>query len=362
MPRINRVGHAPNDATGGPEVQSARDSGSEALARGFAARWHNGVERLAASTSYATGKSVAKRYGTLIAFALTVGYFWVSQPGTFGTINNLKAILEQTAPVIVLGVGLTVVLVSGEFDLAFTGGLTVASLVAVKLMGEPGQGALVAVLAALGTGVLTGLAGGVLVATRRASSFIVTLAFASVLTGIANGVSNGQTITSVSAGFSDIANREILGIPIAVIIAFAVAAAIFTLLRWTVMGRYIEILGNNRAPAVTAGLRVRTIQVSAYACHGLCVGIAAVLLTSSVGQYTPNVGLGLLIPPYVAAFFGVSVLATGRFTVIGTVIGALFISTMQTGLIIQGVQSWVSDVVIGTVLIVILLVASTRHE
>ena len=81
------------------------------------------------------------------------------------------------------------------------------------------------------------------------------------------------------------------------------------------------------------------------------------ILTSRQGQYTPNVGAGLFLSPYVAAFFGMSVLAVRRFNVFGTVVGALFMGTLQTGLVIIGSASWLYELIQGGALLVILLIA-----
>jgi ribose/xylose/arabinose/galactoside ABC-type transport system permease subunit len=91
---------------------------------------------------------------------------------------------------------------------------------------------------------------------------------------------------------------------------------------------------------------------------GLCAGIAAVILSSQTGQFSPDLAGGLFIPPFVAAFFGISVLAAGRFNVFGTTVGALFVATLQTGLTIVGADSYLANIVIGAVLIVILFVAA----
>lgn len=298
------------------------------------------------------------RYATLVAFALMIAIFWALEPDTFGTWENFRSILEQAAPMMILAMGLTVVLAGGEFDLSFPGIIGLASVVAIKVMADDVAGTFVAVLAGLGVGLGAGIVAGLLVATERASSFVITLALGTVWSGLAIGISNGKTITEVTVGYTNISLNEFLGIPNPVYIALGVAIVAFLILRITVFGRQVRAIGSNPGAARIAGLRISMTRVGTYAVLGLCAGLTAVLLSSSAGQFSPDIGSGLFIPPYVAAFFGLSVLAAGRFNVFGTLVGGLFIATLQTGLIIVGAESWVSSVVVGLALIAILVVAA----
>jgi ribose/xylose/arabinose/galactoside ABC-type transport system permease subunit len=85
------------------------------------------------------------------------------------------------------------------------------------------------------------------------------------------------------------------------------------------------------------------------------------MLSSRTAQFSPDISTGLLVPPFVATFFGLSVLAAGRFNVFGTVVGALFIGTLETGLTIIGSSSWVADIVTGAALVAILFIATGRQ-
>jgi ribose transport system permease protein len=297
---------------------------------------------------------------TLVGFVLMVLTFSLLSPDIFPTWENVKSILSLAAPTIILAVGLTVVLVAGEFDLSFSGLVALCAVGAVKAMADSDQGATVAVLVALAIGLGGGLVAGLLVATQRASSFIITLALGSVWGGLALGWSGagGSTITDVTRGYTDIALAELATVPLPVLYAVVVAVMVYALLRWTVFGREAHAVGSNPSAARLTGVRLGTTKVGAFVVMGLCVGIAAVLLSSRTGSYSPGISAGLLIPPFVAAFFGTSVLAVGRFNVVGTVVGALFVATLGTGLVVEGLEAWVSDVLIGAVLVVILLIAA----
>lgn len=303
------------------------------------------------------------KYVTVLGFVAIFGLFSALSPDVFPTWDNIRSILELSAPIVILAVGLTVVLVAGEFDLSFTGIVGLTAVVAVKLMSDYGTGTLVAVLVALGLGLVLGLTAGALVAFQRASSFIITLALGSVWGGIAIGVAGGgTTIADVTVGYTNLTDKDVLGVPLAVVYAVTVSLLIFALLRFTVFGREAEAIGSNPVAARLAGIRLSVTRIASFGVLGVCAGIAAVILSSRSGQYSPDIAGGLFIPPFVAAFFGMSVLAAGKFNVFGTLVGALFIATLQTGLLVEGVEEWVASVIVGLVLIVILFIAAQTRE
>jgi ribose/xylose/arabinose/galactoside ABC-type transport system permease subunit len=300
----------------------------------------------------------AEKWATLIGFALMAAFFWISEPSTFGTVENLKSILDQAAVPILLGVGLTVVLAVSEFDLAFPYALGLSSAAATLMMTDQHASTLVAVLVGILVAVVAGAITGVFVAQQRVSSFVITLGFGFVWLGITDGLTNSSVISSgLNTDFIDLTSHRLLGLTLATWVAAVFALAIAVMFRWTVLGRYLMSVGSNPLASRLAGLRLSGLRVTAYAVLGIGVGIAAVIITSRQAQYTPAVGAGLFLSPYVAAFFGMSVLAARRFNVFGTVVGALFMGTLQTGLVIVGASAWLFTFIQGAVLLVILLIA-----
>lgn len=307
--------------------------------------------------------TVLSRGATLFGFAVMFIFFWIEQP-VFGTWGNVRSILEVSAPIFILGVGLTIVLTTGEFDLSFPGIVGLSAVCGVLMMSSEHLGWGVAVAVGLLVGVAAGLIAGLFVAAGRASSFIVTLALQGIWGGVALGLSGkgGSTITNVTNGYLNITLKNILGIPALIVYAVVIAILGFVVVRWTVFGRQAESVGENPEAARLAGIRVGTTKVIAFGIMGLCAGIAGVLLSSQTGQFTPDLATGLFIPPFVAAFFGISVLAAGRFNIFGTLVGAIFIATLQTGLTIMGLALWVGQAIVGASLIVILFIAAQSRE
>jgi ribose/xylose/arabinose/galactoside ABC-type transport system permease subunit len=312
-----------------------------------------------------TGRSRARvvldRSAVLIAFVAMIAIFWAIKPDVFGTWPNARSILDQAAVILILGAGLTLVLATGEFDLSFPGAITVSGVVMAKLL-QSGSSPLIASLVGIAVAIAALSLAGVLVAMQRTSSLIVTLALNTLWGGVAAGMSNeGVPIPILNDKFNNLAITQPLGLPLAVYLAAGVVVLFGVILRFTVFGRRAEAIGTNPVAARFAGIPIARVRVGAFALLGLCAGIAAVILTARQGQFTTNLSLGLFIPPFVAAFFGISVLAVGKFNMFGTVIGALFIGTLQTGLIISGAAAWTGDVVVGAVLIITLFAAAQRR-
>ncbi len=288
------------------------------------------------------------------------GAFSAVRPDVFPTWVSIRSIIDLAAPVIVLAVGLTVVLNAGEFDLAFPGAAALVSVVTVQASASLNQWA-VPILVGLVVGVVTGLIGGALVAMRRAGSFIVTIALSAVWTALSFSLSHGGlTIPVHNETYLNVAFGRALGIPFTVYYAAALALAIYAMLRWTVFGRYVRAIGSNPTATRLSGVNMSITRVGAFTVMGFCAAAAGVIITSRAGQYSPQLGGGLFIPPFVAVFFGTSVLGARTFNVFGSVVGALFIGVLQSGLNILGASGWLGDGIIGVTLIVTLMLGTGR--
>jgi ribose transport system permease protein len=308
-------------------------------------------------------QNFAERYAVLLTFAGIIIVFSLLEPSIFPTWQNFRTILEQTGIVMLIAVGLTIVLASGEFDLSFPAAFSLISGIIIVALSDWNLSPVLAILIGLACGVGIGIVNGSLVATRRASSFILTLAAGSVYTGLMYGIA-GQApiIQGVPASYFDISQHKVFGMSTIVLTAIIGAIVGGVILRATVFGRQVQAAGSNAEAAAIAGVRVSGVRIGAFVILGLFVAVAAVLDTSQASAFYPSAGQGLFLPPFVAAFLGTSVLARGQFNVFGTVVGALFISTLQTGLIQQNSPSWVINIVQGLVLAVAVMVAAQRNR
>jgi len=305
--------------------------------------------------------SLLETWGVLLVFALIFLIFSLLSPELFLTWGNIVTIFDQTSIVILLAVGLTFVLAAGEFDLSFPYLFVLVSGATVAAMTTSGFAVVPAVILGLGVGAAAGAVNGAIVATKRASSFIITLALGSAYTGVMIAIAGPSPIAvGVPPAYGEIAFH--IGDISAVMIAAGVVSVIAAItLRSTVFGRYVQATGSNPEAAAIAGVNVRLIRIGAFMVLGVCVAIASILQSSISSAHYPDAGTSLFLPPFVAAFIGTSVLARGRFNVFGTVVGALFISTLQTGLLVQDAAVWVISVLEGGVLLAAVLMAHQRQ-
>jgi ribose transport system permease protein len=156
---------------------------------------------------------LASRYGLLVAFLLTIVVFSIARPSTFPTGRNVESILTSAAPPLILALGLTVVLVMQDFDLSIGAMIGLASGAAMDFMVTNGMPWLGAVLLVLLLAVVAGAVNGYMVAFLGGSSFIITLAMGTVLTGIEFAMTDQNTVYSgFSQSFQNIASNDFLGL------------------------------------------------------------------------------------------------------------------------------------------------------
>jgi ribose/xylose/arabinose/galactoside ABC-type transport system permease subunit len=312
--------------------------------------------------SWVLVRGVAERWSLVLAFLVAFVFFSVARPSTFLTWNNARAILDDSAPLCVLAVGITAILVIGEFDLSvgFVAGLAGAAGVSAMAYHGLGWGAALAI--AVGTGAAAGLASGIAVAYARIPSFVATLAVGSIAAAIELAVTQTAIFEGLSPSYLEIATTRIATVPLRAIIAAVFALVMLMLLGATVFGRRAASIGDNAVAARLAGVPVERVRVAAFVLAGLSAGIAAVLVTSSAGQYYPNLGTGYLLPAYAAAFLGLSLSGGLRFNVVGSYLGVLLLDMVTTGLTMMNQPSWVAALVQGIVLLVAVAGIAVRRR
>lgn len=294
---------------------------------------------------------------------LLLAFFGWRLPETFLTVDNLKSVITQQATLLVLAVGVTFVLVIGEFDLsiAFTVGLSAA--VAVLLMSASGAPPLVAALAAVLVGGLVGIANGLAVAKGRAPAFIATLAIGSGATGIEQLLTNNSTISSnIPLSYLEFTLTDYAGLPMSTWLAVLLVLAAVVVMTFTTTGRRLRATGLNPTAVALAGSSVSAARMTAFIIMGLLAGLAGVIVSSQGGSYFPNSGAGLLLPPYSAVFLGAAIVGKGRFSVGATVFGVIFIALLERGLTMMNQKSAVIQLIEGAVLLVAVVLARQERK
>lgn len=289
--------------------------------------------------------------------------------------GSLIDILKGAAPLALVALGMTLVIATRGIDISVGAVVAIAGGVAAWMIGgtlviNDGVSTYVsrfpmplAIACALGVAMLCGAWNGALVAGVGMQPIIATLILMVAGRGIAQLITNGQIITVYYAPFFHIGNGYFLGLPVPFLLAAAVFVALLVLVRRTALGLFIEAVGINPAAAHMAGLPARRITFWAYVFCGLCAGIAGLIVSSTVKSADGNnAGLLLELDAILAVVLGGTALTGGRFSLAGSVIGALIIQTLTYAIYSVGVPPEVNLVVKAAVVFAVMLLQSPEFR
>ena len=287
---------------------------------------------------------------------------WILVP-KFGSVDNIRNVLRQASDLGVAAIGILFVLLIGGIDLSVGALYGLSSVVLVTVMIQTGSLPL-ALAAALGTGVLFGLLNGVLVQWVRIPAFITTLGGFYIAYALAQMISAGSMLSMPADDlFVGLQTGLLLGVPYLVILAAIVAAIAWVVLNHTTFGRSVVAVGYNRVTAGLSGVRVARIVVSCFAiCSGMAA-LAAVMLTSRVQIGVPTLGgFNATFETITAAVVGGTSLFGGRGTVVGVIIGAIIIRTINNCIILLNIPSQLYQAVMGLIIVIALVVDAARSR
>ncbi|PJE97299.1 sugar ABC transporter permease [Streptomyces carminius] len=268
-------------------------------------------------------------------------------------------ILRNGAPTLLIAVGMTLVIATRGIDLSVGAVAAIAGAIACTWIAETGD-AVTAVLLALGVCVLLGLWNGFLVSVLGIQPIIATLVLMTAGRGLAMLLTEGQIITVKSSLYRQI-GAGFLILPVAILISLAVLIGVALLTRRTALGMLIEAVGINPEAGRLAGVRSRTIVWTVYVFAALCAGVAGLMISSNVSAADANnAGLWIEMDAILAVVIGGTSLAGGRYSLTGTLVGALVIQTLTTTVYTIGVPPNVTLVFKALVVIAVCLLQSPR--
>ena len=255
----------------------------------------------------------------------------------------------------------TIVILIGSIDLSVGALVTLTGILTAMTVDSLGAfgGGFVGVAA----GAVVGLANGLLVTMLRVPSFLVTLGMLSILTGLTNQISQGQSILFANTLLPSLVNNApILGVPNVIWFALA-ATAILTIVAFkTKLGRYLYALGGGEIVAAHAGVPVTLYKILAFVLSGAMCGFSGVMLTGQVGAGTPTAGSGLLLNSIAAVVMGGTALSGGIGGPHRTLLGVLVIAILTNGMDVTEVNSFTQDIVKGAVIILAVSLTIDRSK
>jgi ribose transport system permease protein len=291
-------------------------------------------------------------WGPVFAFVLVFVVFGIWKTDIFLTQQNLFTILNDNASLAIISFGLTVVLLTGEFDLSLAGVISFTGYLSAGLIANQGLSTPESVAVVLAIGVLIGLVNGVLVVYFRIHALIATLAVASILDGLTFLYSGGAVLyTGIPNSFIDIGRTSIGDLDVPALYMVAVGVVLWAMLRYTAAGRYMHAIGGNRDASRLSGIRVSRYVIAAFMISAVCSSMAGIIETARNGSAQPTAGTSFLLPAFAACFLGAATLRRGEFHIVGTAIGVYLIAVATSGLFILGAPFYTQEFLTGGLLI-----------
>lgn len=269
----------------------------------------------------------------------------------FYSAANIIAILRQSAMVLIVACGMTMLLITAEVDLSVGASIAFVGVVAMDVMNIT-DSVVLGAAAGIAFGGVVGLFNGLVVTKLKVNSLIATIGTMMILQGgvflyTREAVQNRHQIPS----FVDIGAGYVGPVPIPVIVAAVIFAASYVMLRHTTLGRYLYATGANEKAARLSGLRTKRLKLLAFVITGLLVGVAGLVLGSLMNAGQPTAGRGFELVVIAAVILGGTSLSGGRGTLMGTLLGVLILKVIDNGIIILQWNQDLQMIVPGVVLI-----------
>jgi ribose/xylose/arabinose/galactoside ABC-type transport system permease subunit len=262
-------------------------------------------------------------------------------------------LLRQTSELGIVAMAMTVLIVSGEFDLSVGAIYAVTGVVTALAFKSGGMDIWLAAGCGMVSAVLLGSINGLLVTMARMSSFIATLATMMVFRGIAMVLSQGQPIS----GFPNRSFFEILGhaklfgsLPIPVLWLVIAGVLLYILLHQTAYGLKVFATGDNRQAADLAGIRTAHLKRLNFLITALAAGGASLVSLGYLKTVTPTQGTGLELEAIAAAVIGGTAMRGGVGSILGTFLGAFIMAEVRTGLVLIGTGAYMQDACVGLII------------
>jgi len=302
-----------------------------------------------------------RRYAVLILIAvlfLTLTF----ATDSFLTTTNLQNILNQNAPLAIIAIAGTFVIIGGGFDLSAGAMVAVANVIAawVAVRTAPALG----LAAAPVVGLLLGTLNGLLITQLKIHSFLATLASSLAYRGLAVLITSGFLIAVTDPGFSSFGQGKVGGVYWAVIVLVAFALLGGFLLNHTVFGRYVFAIGGNQEAAELSGVRVNWVKIGTFAFSGFAAGVAAAILVSRISSGQAQAGTGLELQAIAAVILGGTSIYGGVGAVWRSLAGVFLLALISNGFNILNANPFYKDLTTGVIILsaVALSAAETRRR
>lgn len=303
-------------------------------------------------------------YGTLIGMLIMILVFSILRPKAFPTVNNFLNVLNNASLLAIIASGLTVVVITGDFDMSISYTASFAGVLVCGLMVKQGLSVPLAVIVTILTGTLIGIVNGLIVTKLNVVSIIATIGSGSLIYGFNFLYTRGAPVlTGIPKAFNQISLIRLFGkIPINILYMLVITTILWILLNRTELGQRIKAVGGNRTAAALCGIDVDKIKIIAYAICGACSAITGVLLASVMGAGTTSAADAYMVNSFAAVYVGSATLKDGEFHIVGTLVGVLLTTIAFNGLAILGIDTFAQYLFKGFIILFSVALSSVARK
>ena len=251
-----------------------------------------------------------------------------------------------------MGVGMTMVVISGEIDLSVGALLSLVTVFTATIMAKAGIHPVTASVLGLMMATLFGLINGLIVTKTKMPAMVCGFGMMAVIKGIAYLITNGMPVYGIPEGYKVIGQGAICNVPIPAVIMLFIILVGAIILNKTYFGRYVYAVGSNEEAARLSGINVSAIRVKAYMISGFLSGVAGLIMLSRINSGQAIAGEGNEMDVLTAAVLGGVSFNGGQGKVGGMLVGALVMAVLKTGLMIVGISEYWQQVIRGIVLLI----------
>jgi len=306
---------------------------------------------------------LAPRFAILAVWAAMIAVYCGTESNLFPHAGTFQTIFGSQQPLVFMTMALMCTIVVGEFvnlsvPAVFGFGATILPVLVVNHGWNVWPASIVAVAGCA----LVGAVNGYLVVRVGVNTIVVTLGMSTLVEGVSLWMSDLNTISGMPSGFQKIALFDVGGLPVSFYYGVVLVLGFGYLLAFTPLGRHMRFTGASREVSRLSGVRVDRIRFGSFVFAGLLSGVGSVIAVAAIGGYNATTSDSFLLPVFAAVFLSTAIFEPGRFNPLGTLVGIYFLETGILGLQLLGLQSWVSQVFYGGILVIAVTISTLLHR
>ncbi len=303
-------------------------------------------------------KILTGEVGLIIIFIAIIVFFSLLSEH-FLQPKNLLNITRQVSINLIVAIGMTFVILTGEIDLSVGSIAALSGVAAASAMVASGS-IFLGILAGLLTGFLVGVINGFFTIQGRIQSFIVTLAMLGIARGAALVWTNGKPISHLPEAFGFLGAGYIGVVPTSTVVAVVIFILGYLVLNKTKHGKYILATGANREAAMLSAIEVNRYRKLAFWISGILSGVGGIVITSRLLSAQPVAADGLEMTVIAAVILGGASLSGGSGTILGTLLGAVIIGVIDNGMNLIGISAFFQQIVKGIIILIAVLAKRSK--